>query len=507
MKEIVEGVNDKQSVSIYEFENPEQILAPKEKFSSDWWSYILTLDHTDLGNVQRVLAFLNEKLIFTKALGWFVWNGEHWEQDSKTTPILKQIVGKAFKEIFDKALPFYEVFYEDAKDDKEETKRITAKIAFYRKNTNITAIRNVIQLMEGYFLTNEEKLDIHPDIINMKNGTLDLRTLKLHPHDPTNYITKTTKLNWNPEAKCPQFKEFLIAAMSGDKDQAKFLAMMMGYFLSGEDSEQMVYFFCGKGLNGKSTFCEICHLILGTYAKHSNIETFLVRKSSAGQARGDLARLNGARFITASEPRPGECLDESTIKQLTGGEPFVARGLYAADLEIWPTFKVAISFNNEPKIRGQDEGIWRRITRIAWNQTFEKNEDFKRILKEEKEGIFTLAARCCQKFYEKKKLTTPESVLAETKDYRISQDTTGRFIEECLVIDKEGTCEKKKLYKCYREWCKDVGEDSKTQNSLGRELKSRFGFKTSHTIGARTWKGVAIFGATILVENDDEKEY
>jgi putative DNA primase/helicase len=125
-------------------------------------------------------------------------------------------------------------------------------------------------------------------------------------------------------AKCPVFKKFLKRITGEDVDVQIFIQKAVGYSLTGDMSEQVFFFVHGRGNNGKSTLVNLNRDMLGDYGLHTQTETLLVKQYD-NAIPADLARLAGARMVTAIEANANRHLDEAKIKGMTGGEPITAR--------------------------------------------------------------------------------------------------------------------------------------------------------------------------------------
>src|SRR5262249_55881541 len=143
---------------------------------------------------------------------------------------------------------------------------------------------------------------------------------------------------------------------------------MIGYCATGYVTEQKLFFHYGEGRNGKSTFIEAWAHVLGTYAATIPIQTFLQagQPQRGGEPTPQLARLPGVRLLRTSEPEKDAFLAEALIKLATSGEPILVRGLNKDFFELRPQFKLLICGNYKPRIRGTDDGIWRRMVLIPW---------------------------------------------------------------------------------------------------------------------------------------------
>jgi putative DNA primase/helicase len=185
-----------------------------------------------------------------------------------------------------------------------------------------------------------DDLDRNPWLLNVENGTIDLKTGELLPHSQKDMITKMANVSFNKDADCPQWKRFIMEIMGYRGDLISFLQIAAGWSISGDTSEQSMFILYGTGANGKSTFLNVIQRILGDYAISTYAETFMKRNNDS--ATNDIARLRGTRFVTTTETEQGKRLSEHLIKQVTGNDPLTARFLYGEYFNFIPTFKIFI---------------------------------------------------------------------------------------------------------------------------------------------------------------------
>src|SRR5262249_5005445 len=154
-----------------------------------------------------------------------------------------------------------------------------------------------------------------------------------------------------------------------------------GYCLTGDVGEQVMVLFHGRGANGKSTLLSLMAHVMGDYALTLPIQSFLHDdRRGGGDATPDLARLPGARLVMAAEPERGSRLSEAVVKTVTGGDKVVARRLFEGQFEFEATFKLVLSANEKPRITGQDEGIWRRVTLVPFAAAIARERRDKRLI-------------------------------------------------------------------------------------------------------------------------------
>lgn len=338
-----------------------------------------------------------------------------------------------------------------------------------------------------------EQLDAHPWLLNCQNGTLDLHTGKLLHHRREHLLTKQVPLAHDPEARCPRWLGFLAEITDNKRDLADFLQRVVGYALTGDTGEQVLFFLHGAGANGKTTFLETVKAMLGDYGQQAEFSTFLTRQYDS--VRNDVARLAGARFVAAVEAESGRRLSEVLVKQLTGGDTVVARFLYAEHFEFHPQFKLFLAGNHKPEIRGTDPGIWRRILLLPFTVTIPKEKQDKRLLQKlrvELPGILSWAVQGCLRC-QKRGLDPPKIVLAATNAYRQEEDVIGSFLTECCVQRRDTRSTAKDLYSALQQWCEENGEFVPTQKAFGQRLRER-GFQRCRggPTGATRWRGIGL---------------
>jgi putative DNA primase/helicase len=318
-----------------------------------------------------------------------------------------------------------------------------------------------------------DELDQNNELLNLKSGTLDLKTLESREHRREDKLTKLAPVTLDPEAKCPLWLAFLDRVLDKDVELISFVQRAIGYSLTGETSEHVLFLLHGTGANGKSTFIETILSLLGEYARPAEFRTFLTSESE--KVRNDLAGLVGIRFVSAVEVGDGKQLDEAVIKQITGGDTITTRFLYEEFFDFRPRFKLWLAANSKPEIRGVDEAIWRRVLLIPFEITIPKEERDKELgakLKAELPGILAWAIEGLRA-WQKDGLKPPEKVIAATNEYREEQDFLGPFLDEKFERGEKLFVSNAELNSVYEVW---AGRDAVKQRTLARMLKAR-GFK------------------------------
>lgn len=282
----------------------------------------------------------------------------------------------------------------------------------------------------------------------------------------------------------------------GDADTIRYMQKALGYALTGDTSEQAMFMLYGTGSNGKSTFLNIFSAVMNTYAQSASSDAFMQKKNES--VNNDIARLKGARFVTAIEMEENKRLAESLIKSMTGGDKLVTRFLYGEYFEYVPQFKVFLAANHKPIIRDTTHSIWRRIKLMPFENTFtEANRDkhfADKIMAKEMPGILAWAVKGCL-LWQREGIQDPPSVKRATTEYRTEMDSFATFFEECCEAREGVRVSNKMLRSSYDEWCKDNGEYALSQRPFSQKLlEMGFEKKRSASTGAVEWIGLSIRG-------------
>ena len=295
-------------------------------------------------------------------------------------------------------------------------------------------------------------------LLNVANGTLDLRTRKLRSHARADLITNLVDIAFDPDAEAELWDQFLWRVLDRNVDLYAYLRRLVGYLLTGDISEQCLLFLIGTGAIGKTVFCEMLMRLLGGYAIAASPDMIMLKRHAS--IPNDVARLRGVRLATMNETAQGARFDEAKLKDLTGGDTLNARFLHQEYFDFAPTHRIIIRGNHKPTISGTDNGIWRRLHLVPFAVEIpadEQDRDLLRKLKGELPGILNWALQGCREWQEHG-LKPPAVVTEAVKEYRAESDTLGRFLAECCKARKLAQVKSSVLFKRYQEFCEAAGE-------------------------------------------------
>lgn len=435
---------------------------------------LAALPQNDIGNAERFIMRCGDDVRQTQRFGTFVWNERRWVlDDGDVTVTLKaQAVATAVKERELKAL-------KDAGGENVE-KRVETFGKFARASGNAGSVANMVKMALPQLQHPIDGWNAKGYLFNVPNGTLDLSgpEPKLLPHRREDYITCIGGVAYDPNADCPLFKATIEKVLPEASARA-FVQRYYGASLVDSSGDQGMVIHHGGGANGKSTIIDAIAHAMGTYAVTTDVGVLLHSdsKASGGGPQPSLIKLaNGARLVRAAEPELGMRLSESLIKQLTGGEPMEARDMYAKPIEFTPRFKISLSCNARPPIRGGDHGIWRRLMLVPWHVQIapeERDAGLGEKLKKEAAGILNWLLAGWVDWHMEGGLRPPAEVLAATEEYREDSDPVGRFLAEWCEKDASARVETTALHRAFEVWCKKEQVRTLTLSLFGKRLTDR----------------------------------
>ena len=448
---------------------------PKQKFEIEENS-IKHFHLTDTGNANRLVKLFGQKIRYCKTpmKKLFIWSDSCWKID--TTDMIYEFADLTVRSLYKEAANI---------EDKEERKKL---IKFAGKCERARAKKDMIFLASKEQCIAIEGDDLDKEIwkFNVQNGTLNFKKdgknldePEFLQHNPEDYITKIAPAKYDPNAECPEWDKFLLKIFNNDTELIKYVKRILGYSLTGDTSEQCLFFAIGSGANGKSVFFKAMQeTVFGTYAGKAPSEMIMQQRFS--QIPTDVADLKGKRFVICSEIEENKRLNESRVKDITGGDSITARHLHQDYFEFDATFKLFIYGNHKPVIHGNDNGMWRRIILILFNTTIAKEDQIPmhKLLEKfsrEKSGILNWAIEgYCD--YILNGLSEPKSVQNEIFDYKSEMDIVGRFIEECCEKVQGERTLAKHVYEAFTSWTEENGEVELKNRTFYNKIKKIEGF-------------------------------
>ena len=432
---------------------------------------------SDFGDACRLARLHGENIRYNhKPFGaWFIWIKNRWVEDKSNR--IYSLVDDMIRAMYREA---GKIGGDEPDDKAKERRRFivkhTSALENMHKQRQLVAKAETLQSLS----IAESDLDRKNYLFVCDNTTLDLSmetgAVVARDHSQLDYLTRGSSVVYNPEALCPHWTTFLDEIFAGDDVIIECVARMVGYTLTGDFSEERLFFAYGTGANGKSVFFNVMQMLFGDYYDVAPPE--MIQQDKFSTHPTDVADLKGKRFVVASELEENKRLMEGKVKMLTGADQKLkARRMREDWFEFPPTHKLWMFGNHKPKIYGNDYGIWRRIILIPFGVTItaEKRKPMRVMLelfRGELSGILNWAlggyADYCDRGF-----APPKSMNELVEEYRFDEDIVAQFISENCVLEPTIHTLAVDIYKVYSTWCEESGERALTARRFNNNMRER----------------------------------
>lgn len=420
--------------------------------------------HDHEGHARCVVALHAGIFAYSEHLGWMFYNGRYWQRENA--------VLKAERAIVETLRSRRQLALNNNQDGHfEKLLRKTAASSF---NVNGTK-----KLLSSLVAVDVSDFDSDPDLLNVKNGVLDLRTGELQPHSREQKFTYCLSVDYDPKAPYDRWFQFLLEATSFKEDLVEFLKQAVGYSLTGHTWEEILFYIYGPARAGKGTFTETLIHMLGNkpLSTEAGFETFTADRYGDTQ-NFDLAPLKPCRFVAAGESNKKQPLNPAKIKQLTGGNFIYCAYKHREHFSYQPQFKIWLSSNHQANVDVDDDAAWSRVKVIEFPISRVGHEDkrLKRDLAKEENlrGVLRWAVEGAREWYQADNgLQFPETVTKATAAQRESQDFIRQYLIESTQDDLGAWIHTGALWESYKAWCDSNGVPAKYQNQFSQALKAK----------------------------------
>lgn len=505
----------------------------------------------DIGNGNRFRIHFGQDICYVAQVGWHIWDSRRWLKDAEiskgVSPRIRQLAQK-MSALIEQEIDFIQPSKRDRQllDEERALRQRRIEIegtAGYADDEALTTelgnIAGRLRAIDGALkshksligrrlthaknagnsgpMTNmaaEAQVELARSVDEMDRGDLDINILSgvlrfskapdpasgmssmprvdLVAHERAQQLTKIMPVEYDPAAKCERFDAFL-KQIQPNIEMRRFLQRWFGLSMTGLDVQKLA-FFHGGGANGKSVLVDLMARIFGDYAATAKIESLTGKnKKSGSDSQPDLIPLIAARFVRTSEPEEGERLQEGLVKALTGGEPMMIRDLFSGMITFQPIFKLTISGNHLPDIRGGDDGIWRRVMLVQFPVQIpvEKRLPKKQLddmLWQERSGILNWLVEGLVDYLDGG-LQEPIEVTSATDGYRKESDPIGTFLTDATeVTGYEGDfMTAKELIEAFNFWIEERGETRWGNRTVSLRLKSKADASWRHPDSQKTF--------------------
>jgi putative DNA primase/helicase len=446
---------------------------------------------TDMGNANMFADMFGEKVRYDHTTGkWLAWDGRRWARDG----------GEEKAQLYCRGIAMY--WYQKLADceEKEETQKL---FRHWQYTASATGVRNLLFLAKsepGISVSNLS-IDQHPFLLNVLDGTIDLRTGEIKKHDPSDMITQLAPVEYGTgegERGTGKWTECLNTWHPEDDGTIEYLQKLMGYCLTGSTTSRCFPIFWGSGKNGKNVFLDTFREMMGDYA--SNAAETLVEANARSEHPTELADLWTKRLVLASEPKKGSKLKVGLVKRMTGDRVMKARFMRQDFFEFVPTHKVVMMTQNMPIIDETSDAIWDRIHKVQWGVRIseeKQNPNLTNELRAEWPGILRWAVRGCLEWQKPPGfLKMTRKIERDTHEYRNEQHPAKRFVEENFMVGAGMIVPCREVDKALAQWNEDSLMDRVlTKTEVVEYLRELKIVSKATWIGGTTvkaWRGMGV---------------
>ncbi len=424
---------------------------------------------TDLGNSLRFARLFRDRARYAADIDrWYVWDGRRWAPDrtNRVLDLTKHVIDDVRRQ----------ALTDDAHRDQW--------LAWANASEKLTARRAMIggAVAEPGLVVLSDVFDVDPNIMVVRNGTIDLRTGQLRESDPADLCSHLAEVDHDPDADAPRWRGHVALVTAGDDQLARYLARAVGYSLTGDVGARSFFFLEGDGSNGKNAFIEPIMQVMGSYAQTT---TTALLTGDDQQHPTIMADLLGSRLVFVDESRQGRKLNVERIKALTGSKKVKARFMRKDFFDFDAQFKLWIAGNGRPTVDDPSDGVWSRLHRVVCHGKVDparRVDRFGDVLYQEEAGGILNWALAGLLDWRRGGLAVPDAVRADVQEYRDEEDHEAQFVDEWLEVtgDPAHRLVVDEVYTVYRHWAERAGltrGDVRNKAHLGRQLK-RFGVET-----------------------------
>ncbi len=443
---------------------------------------------TDTGNANRFVRLFGERVRYCDVESrWYVHDGCRWAPDE--TLLVADWMRQALQSIFEDA-----ALAAGEGEAKELARWATKSLSSAARKAALECAKS-----DPRIAVHPADFDQGPYLLNCQNGTLDLQTGKLRPHDSGDLLRKVTAVPYISGARSKLWDR-VIAEATGDPEFAAAFQRACGYSATGDTSEEVFFIMVGPTQAVKSTVCNAVDETLGDYSASVNPETWLER-GQVGGTRGDLVELDGVRMAISAEASARNVMATALLKAFTGGDRITVRRVYERDRSLKPTAKVWLHTNQVPKMPDDDDAIWRRAVIFPFEHPpANPDPSIKATLCDVEQSGAAILAWIVEGFHEWQLcgLAVPEVVKHATLVVRLGMDPLRDFFDEGCCFDTDAWTSTGNLRDAYDRWRKRYGPTKVIGSKEWGVRLSAKGLDPSKRNGVRGWVGVRLADAEFV---------
>lgn len=453
--------------------------------------YNQILDGHKVIMISELVSKLEKDFKYTKG-HWFYFNGSIWKKDEDNIELKKRILTASGN--FLRIQHFYENKRENGSTQiVKNVKSLVNKI--YKPGFQDEIIKGT----KLYYVDEElfAKLNSKKHLIPFTNGVYDLLSNSYRKTTKEDYVNLTVGFDYDPKADNPETIKF-IEQILPNKGVRDYVLKKMSECLNGDIPNTNFLMFIGNGANGKSQLLNLMKLVMGELGEKVEVTLLTRKRNNANEANTEKIKLMNKRFAFLSEPEDGEKINIGLLKELTGSEEIVARGLYQDSVSFVMEAKLFLACNELPDIKGEDTALWRRIRVVDFPSRFVDDP------KEDNEFTIdrTLPSRMREDIswrqtfmnllisYYYKHVQEPFEVQVKTNEYRQENNDFYNWLDENIELKAGKALALRDVCSLFFQGKTKVGvkEKGKFRRELEKSIKVKFP-TVDHNCSRTTYNG------------------
>lgn len=492
---------------------------PPEQYNQDF--LLMPEDFSDVGQAIVLSREYMDRLRFSPATDYIVFNGSFWEESQPNAQgIAQELTARQLEEAETEiqrcmremsengawamlaamgAKKAMAAFNEAQRRSFEKYERAEAYRKYAIKRRDTKYISAALKEARPMIQIEQRVLDADEFLLNLPSGTCDLRTGAVREHNAQDYITKQTAVDPSGDGM-DVWEDALRTFFQGDADLIRYVQEIVGLAAIGKVYIEALVIAYGEGRNGKSTFWNTIARVLGTYSGNMSADTLTV--GCKRNVKPELAEAKGKRMIIAAELEEGMRLNTSNVKQLCSTDEIYAEKKYKAPFSYVPTHTLVLYTNHLPRVGAIDQGTWRRLIVIPFNAKIEGKADIKNysdfLFKTAGGAVLSWiiegAKRVIASDY---KIVQPRVVQDAIQKYKENNDWLAHFLDDCCEAGDDFEAKSGEFYNAYRSYCLQMGEYTRSTTDFYSALES------TGVVRKRTRTGVIIYGLKLKSEFED----
>ena len=492
---------------------------PPEQYNQDF--LLMPEDFSDVGQAIVLSREYMDRLRFSPATDYIVFNGSFWEESQPNAQGIAQEltarqleeaeteIQRCMKEMSENgawamlaamgAKKAMAAFSEAQRRSFEKYERAETYRKYAIKRRDTKYISAALKEARPMIQIEQRVLDADEFLLNLPSGTCDLRTGAVREHNAQDYITKQTAVDPSGDGM-DVWEDALQTFFQGDADLIRYVQEIVGLAAIGKVYIEALVIAYGEGRNGKSTFWNTIARVLGTYSGNMSADTLTV--GCKRNVKPELAEAKGKRMIIAAELEEGMRLNTSNVKQLCSTDEIYAEKKYKAPFSYVPTHTLVLYTNHLPRVGAIDQGTWRRLIVIPFNAKIEGKADIKNysdfLFKTAGGAVLSWiiegAKRVIASDY---KIVQPKVVQDAIQKYKENNDWLAHFLDDCCEVGDDFEAKSGEFYNAYRSYCLQMGEYTRSTTDFYSALES------TGVVRKRTRTGVIIYGLKLKSEFED----